>query len=180
MLLPFLAFAGLAALFLVQLMRGGDPSLVPSTLIGRPVPEFDLAPLEGVEGPDGPMPGLASADLRGQVTLVNFWGSWCAPCRQEHPLLMQLAADPRLRIVGVNYKDRAENARRFLGQLGNPFRAIGLDNGRIAIDWGVYAVPESFVVDAAGIVRYKHIGAITEDSLATLRAEIEKAAAAGG
>jgi cytochrome c biogenesis protein CcmG/thiol:disulfide interchange protein DsbE len=177
LLLPLVAFAGLALLFLVQLQRGGDPSAVPSAIVGRPAPVFALSPLDGLEDAGRPVPGLATADLAGRVTLVDFWASWCAPCRQEHPFLLQLSSDPRLRIVGINYKDQPENARRFLGQLGNPFAAIGRDDsGRTAIDWGVYGVPESFLVGADGIVRYKFIGPISAAGLPILNAEIDKAA----
>ena len=113
------------------------------------------------------MPGLDSASLKGQVTVVNVWASWCAPCREEHPVLMQLARMQGVRLVGINYKDQAENARRFLGALGNPFSAVGADTaGRAAIDWGVYGVPESFIVDANGAIAYKHVGPLTEQALA--------------
>src|SRR5690606_22948784 len=141
---------------------------VPSALIGRPVPAFSLPPLEGLSGPGGaPVPGFSDAELkRGEVTIVNVWASWCAPCRQEHPLLMELAAEPGVRLLGLNYKDNPENARRFLGALGNPFGAVGVDeSGRAAIDWGVYGVPETFIVGPDGTIRHKHIGPLTPDSL---------------
>jgi cytochrome c biogenesis protein CcmG/thiol:disulfide interchange protein DsbE len=110
------------------------------------------------------------------VTIVNVWASWCAPCRQEHPLLMDLAKDPSVRVVGVNYKDNPENARRFLGQLGNPFAVVGVDpSGRAAIDWGVYGVPETFVVGPDGTVRHKHIGPLTPDSLPGFQAALRSA-----
>ncbi len=102
----------------------------------------------------------------GKLTLVNVWGSWCVPCRQEHPLLMEIAEDERIRVVGLNYKDQPENARRFLGDLGNPFAAVGADRaGRSAIEWGVYGVPETFLVDEAGKIVYKHVGPFTPDSV---------------
>jgi cytochrome c biogenesis protein CcmG/thiol:disulfide interchange protein DsbE len=156
--IPLLVFAGLAALFYLQLFAG-PPSRLPSALIGRPAPSFDLPPIAG-----STTPGLASADLaRGRVTVLNVWASWCVPCRDEHPLLMALARDPSFDLVGLNNKDSAENARRFLGQLGNPFRRIGADaNGRVAIDFGVYGVPETFVLDGAGRIAFKHVGPLTE------------------
>ncbi|WP_029031094.1 DsbE family thiol:disulfide interchange protein [Salinarimonas rosea] len=162
-LLPVLIFAGLALVFLVGLF--GDPSRVPSVLIGRPAPQVSLPPLEGLSEAGAPIPGFSTADLAGTperpVTIVNVWASWCGPCRIEHPVLMELSELPYLTIVGINYKDAPENARRFLGALGNPYDRVGVDaSGRSAIDWGVYGVPETFVVDREGIVRYKHIGPI--------------------
>jgi cytochrome c biogenesis protein CcmG/thiol:disulfide interchange protein DsbE len=119
-----------------------------------------------------------SADLKGGVTLVNVWASWCGPCRDEHPLLIELARDPAIRLVGINYKDQPENARRFLGSLGNPFAAVGVDaSGRAAIDWGVYGVPETFVIAPDGTIAYKHVGPITQATLqGPLREAIRKAA----
>jgi cytochrome c biogenesis protein CcmG/thiol:disulfide interchange protein DsbE len=173
--LPLAVFVALAAIFLTQLMSGRDASVVPSALIGAPAPSTELPPVEGMN-----LPGLSSKEFAGKVTLVNVWASWCVPCRQEHPVLMQLAHDDRIRIVGLNYKDKSENARRFLGDLGNPFAAIGVDNhGRTAIDWGVYGVPETFLVGRDGKIAYKHVGPFTPDSAADqLLPEIEKALAA--
>jgi cytochrome c biogenesis protein CcmG/thiol:disulfide interchange protein DsbE len=171
-LLPAIVFAGLALLFLIRLFAG-DPSRVPSALIGRPVPDFVLAPLEGLRTDGQPVPGLASADLKGRTTVVNVWASWCAPCRQEHPLLVELARDPSIRVVGINYKDNPENARRFLGALGNPFAAVGVDpNGRTSIDWGVYGVPETFIIGPDGRIRYKHIGPLTPETLPEFKARL--------
>ncbi|HEY8380830.1 MAG TPA: DsbE family thiol:disulfide interchange protein [Microvirga sp.] len=171
-LVPVLVFLGLALLFLVRLYSG-DPSRVPSALIGRPVPAFTLAPLEGLRGPEGPVPGLSAADLKGRVTVVNVWASWCAPCRAEHPLLVDLAKDPSIRVVGINYKDNPENARRFLGALGNPFAAVGVDpNGRTSIDWGVYGVPETFVIGPDGTIRHKHIGPLTPETMPGFKAAL--------
>lgn len=151
--LPVLAFA--AAAVLIWLRLGTDPSVLPSALINRPVPKFDLGPLL----PD--RPGLASPDLEGQVALVNIFASWCVPCRVEHPILMRLAEKDGVPIYGIDYKDDPEAARRWLEQLGNPFTRIGLDgNGRAAIEWGVTGVPETFVIDREGRVRYRHVGPI--------------------
>lgn len=174
-LAPLVLFMTLAGLFLYKLATGGQGDLIPSALIGKPVPAFELPPLEGVG-----LPGLKTADLKaGGVTVVNVWASWCVPCRQEHPLLEEVAKDSRVRLVGINYKDEPENARRFLGSLGNPFQAIGVDSrGRSSIDWGVYGVPETFVIAADGTIAYKHIGPITPQSLeSALKPQIEKALA---
>lgn len=179
-LLPALVFTALALLFLARLYSG-DPSKVPSALIGRPVPAFALEPLPGLVRDGQPVPGLSSEDLKGgRVTVVNVWASWCAPCREEHPVLMELAKDPSIRLVGINYKDSPENARRFLGALGNPFAAVGVDpNGRTAIDWGVYGVPETFVIGPDGTIRYKHIGPITPLQAIRFRTELAKARTPG-
>ncbi len=175
-LLPLLVFLGLAAVFFAQLMSGHELSAVPSALIGHPAPATDLPPLEGDHG----LPGLDSAAFRDRVTLVNVWASWCAPCRQEHPVLLGLAGDDRFVLAGLNYKDRPENARRFLGELGNPFRAIGVDEtGRTAIDWGVYGVPETFLVGRDGTILYKHVGPLTPAAVADeLMPAVERALAA--
>ncbi|BBD40386.1 MULTISPECIES: DsbE family thiol:disulfide interchange protein [Aminobacter] len=174
-LLPLLIFMGLAGLFLAQLLSGRDLTAVPSALIGQMAPETDLPPLEGMQ-----VPGLNSADFAGKVTLVNVWASWCAPCREEHPVLLELSKDQRFSIAGLNYKDKPENARRFLGDLGSPYKAIGVDqNGRTAIDWGVYGVPETFLLGKDGKVAFKHVGPLSPEAVSTtLMPEIEKALAA--
>jgi cytochrome c biogenesis protein CcmG, thiol:disulfide interchange protein DsbE len=175
-LVPLLAFIALAALFMYRL-GAGDPSRIPSALIGQAAPATDLPPLPGLERAGKPVPGLDSAAFKGEVTLLNVWASWCVPCRDEAPLLLSLAADPRIRVAGINYKDQPDNARRFLGRYGNPFVANGVDgNGRAAIEWGVYGVPETFVVGRDGRIAYKLIGPITPDNLdAALKPEIERA-----
>ncbi|HET7716150.1 MAG TPA: DsbE family thiol:disulfide interchange protein [Bauldia sp.] len=171
-LLPLAVFVALAAVFLNRLETGSDPQAIPSALVGKPAPAFDLPPLEGVG-----LPGLKGTDLKGAVTVVNVFASWCGPCRLEHPQLVDLAKDRRIRLVGINYKDVPANAVRFLDELGNPYAAIGVDTrGRAAIDWGVYGVPETFIVDANGIIRYKHIGPIDAGALdARVRPAIEAA-----
>ena len=165
-LLVFLAMAGLFGLALTS----GDPSKLPSALIGRQAPAINLAALAGAVDPGGqPSPGFQTADLAtGQVTVVNFWSSWCVPCVAEHPLLTDLKTRANVRLFGVNYKDPEPGGRRFLGRYGNPFTAIGVDaGGRGAIEWGVYGMPETFVVDGQGRIVYKHVGALTEEAIAT-------------
>lgn len=164
-LLPLAVFAALAVVFYIGLFRG-DPRNLPSALIGKPAPQFDLAPLEGLLADGKPVPGLSTDDLKGGVSVVNVWASWCGPCRYEHPQLLKLAEDDTIRLVGINYKDQTSNARRFLGQLGNPYRAVGVDDtGRTAIDWGVHGVPETFIVDAGGTIVFKHVGPIGPELL---------------
>jgi len=178
--LPFLVFCGLAVMFWFGL-RDGDPSRIPSALIGRPAPTTTLPPVAELTRDGKPVPGLDPAAFKQQVTVVNVWASWCVPCHDEAPLLMRLAQDNRIRLVGINYKDASDNARRFLGRYGNPFAAVGADaNGRTAIDWGVYGVPETFVIDRRGAIAFKLIGPITPANLeAVLKPEIEKALNAG-
>ena len=175
-LLPLAVFAALAALFLAQLMSGRDQSAIPSALIGRPAPATALPPLDGTG-----LPGIDGTDFAGRVTVVNVWASWCVPCRDEHPHLMQLAGDPRFTLAGLNYKDKPENARRFLGELGNPFAAIGVDaSGRAGIDWGVYGVPETFVVGRDGRIAWKHVGPFDDRSVREeLMPQVEKALKGG-
>jgi cytochrome c biogenesis protein CcmG/thiol:disulfide interchange protein DsbE len=171
MLIPVVVFAALAALFWKGL--SGEPSKIPSALINKPVPEFTLAAVPGLD-----VPGIATSGLRaGKVSVVNVWASWCAPCRVEHPLLSDLAKRGDITLIGINYKDEPENAIRFLRTLGQPFAAVGMDgNGRAAVDWGVYGVPETFIVDGEGFIRYKHIGPLTPEAIAgQFSAEIEKA-----
>jgi cytochrome c biogenesis protein CcmG/thiol:disulfide interchange protein DsbE len=176
-LLPLAIFLALAGIFLMQLLSGRDISEVPSALIGQPAPVTNLPPLEG-----GTLPGLDSKQFAGRVTLLNVFASWCAPCREEHPVLLALAQDKRYALVALNYKDKPENARRFLGDLGNPFSAIGVDEaGRTAIDWGVYGVPETFLIGKDGKIAYKHVGPMTPDSVRNqILPQIEKALAEPG
>jgi cytochrome c biogenesis protein CcmG, thiol:disulfide interchange protein DsbE len=175
-LLPLVLFLALAGLFLFRL-GSGDPSRIPSALIGRPVPETNLPPLPGLLRDGMPVQGINSADFSGAVSLVNVWASWCVPCHDEAPLLMRLAEDKRIRLVGINYKDQPDNARRFIGRHGNPFTAVGVDgNGRSSIDWGVYGVPETFVVGREGRIAFKLVGPITPENLeTTLKPALEQA-----
>ncbi|HEX4407930.1 MAG TPA: DsbE family thiol:disulfide interchange protein [Xanthobacteraceae bacterium] len=177
---PLVVFLSLAALFLFRL-GSGDPSTLPSALIGHPAPQTPLPPVAGLLRDGTPIPGLDPAAFKGAVTIVNVWASWCVPCRDEAPMLVELARDKRVRLVGINYKDDADNARRFLGRYGNPYAAAGADeNGRAGIEWGVYGVPENFVVGRDGRIAYKLVGPISEGNFdAVLKPEIEKALAAG-
>lgn len=157
-LLPLVVFAILGIFLGIGLTL--DPRLVPSPLVGKPVPSFRLAPVQGRTL------GLASEDLRGEVTVVNVFASWCLACRDEHPLWMELARQGTLPIHGLNYKDAPDDAQRWLSQLGDPYVRTGADrDGRVGIDWGVYGVPETFVVDKHGVVRDKIVGPITRQSV---------------
>lgn len=174
--LPLILFAGLAAVFLLRLY-GGDPSRLPSALIGKEVPDFKMEPLADLVSDGKPVEGFSSGLLYGnKVSLVNVWASWCVPCRAEHPYLMELAKRSDIRVIGLNYKDKPANARRFLGTHGNPYERVGVDpNGRVSVDWGVYGVPETFIVDKKGIIRFKQIGPLTQDSLKRFLPQIEAA-----
>jgi cytochrome c biogenesis protein CcmG/thiol:disulfide interchange protein DsbE len=174
--LPLVGFIALAGIFLLRL-HGDDPSKIPSALIGRPAPQTALPALEGLVNNGAPVPGLDPADFKGNVSVVNVWASWCVPCHEEAPLLTELARDKRLQVIGIDYKDAPDNARRFLGRYGNPFGIVGVDgNGRAAIEWGVYGVPETFVVGRDGTILYKLVGPVTPDNIDTvLKAEIDKA-----
>jgi cytochrome c biogenesis protein CcmG/thiol:disulfide interchange protein DsbE len=174
--LPLIGFAVLAAIFLLRLY-GGDPSKIPSALIGRPAPQTTLPPLQGLVRDGVEVPGLDPAVFKGKVSVVNVWASWCVPCHDEAPLLTELGKDKRLQLVGINYKDSPDNARRFLGRYGNPFGIVGVDgNGRASIEWGVYGVPETFVVGREGTIVYKLVGPVTPANFdRVLKAEIEKA-----
>ena len=178
--LPLVFFVSLAGLFLMRLYSG-DPSKIPSALIGRPAPQTALPQLEGLARNGAQVPGLDPAVFKGKVSVVNVWASWCVPCHDEAPLLTELAKDNRLQIVGINYKDAPDNARRFLGRYGNPFGIVGVDgNGRASIEWGVYGVPETFVIGRDGTIAYKMVGPVTPENFeSVLKAEIEKALKAG-
>ena len=180
LVVPLIAFLGLFALFLIRLFAG-DPSRIPSALIGQPAPQAALPGVAGLDRDGKPVPGIDPANFKGAVTVLNVWASWCVPCHDEAPLLMQLSQDLRLRVIGINYKDDAENARRFLGRYGNPFAAAGADrDGRASIEWGVYGVPETFVLGRDGRIAYKLVGPITPDNFVSdLKSEIEKALNAG-
>jgi len=180
MLLPLVAFMALAALFWLRL-GDGDPSRIPSALIGHPAPQTALPALEGLANNGTQVPGLDPAAFMGKVSIVNVWASWCVPCHDEALLLTELAKDNRIQLIGINYKDSPDNARRFLGRYGNPFALVGVDgNGRAAIEWGVYGVPETFIVGRDGKIAYKLVGPITPDNIeGVLKAQIDKAVKAG-
>lgn len=162
--LPLIIFVSLAGLFWYAL-GSGDPSKLPSALVGKEVPPFTLPPIDGLTG-DGSQ-NFDAADLaKGEPTVVNVWASWCVPCHEEHPLLLELAKVPGVRLYGINYKDDPAAARRFLGRFGNPFTRVGADrNGRVAIDWGVYGVPETYVIGGDGRIAYRHVGPLSEQAI---------------
>ncbi len=167
-ILPVLVFVAVAGLFAVAL-RSGDPSKLPSALIGKPVPASAFAALSGLLADGKPVPGFTHEDLaKGKTSIVNFWASWCGPCVDEHPLIAELKITSGLEIFGVNYKDDPAAARRFLGRYGNPFTAVGTDaDGTTAIDWGVYGMPETFVINGRGEIVYKHVGPLSPEAIET-------------
>jgi cytochrome c biogenesis protein CcmG/thiol:disulfide interchange protein DsbE len=169
-LLPLILFLGLTLVFVIQLRSGDDESILPSTLIGKVASNLDLPPLSGLSKRGEPVPGIATTMTKGHLTLVSFWASWCEPCREEQPLLLRPANDNNLMLIGVDYKDHGSNARNFLDKFGNPFDAVGVDRtGDAGIEWGVYGIPETFLVSTNGIVLYKHVGPLT---VAAIRNEL--------
>ena len=178
-LVPLIIFAILAALFMVALKKG-DPSHIPSALIGRLAPAMTLPPVEGLARDGVALPGLTPDDLaRGRPVVLNFWASWCLPCVEEHPQLVALATRTGVPILGINHRDQAANAARFLARHGNPYLAVGADtNGRAAIEWGVYGMPETFILDGGGKIVFKHVGPISREALVRqVLPALEKAAA---
>jgi cytochrome c biogenesis protein CcmG, thiol:disulfide interchange protein DsbE len=171
---PLLLLVGLVSVFALTINR--DPSLVRSVLIDKPAPSFSLAAVDGLG-----VPGFDTASLQGAPTVVNVFASWCIPCRDEHPLLESLKAETGVRLFGINHSDAPENARAFLAELGNPYDAIGADRDRrVSIDWGVYGVPETFVVDATGKITFKHVGPLTAEAIeAELLPALKKAGLQG-
>ncbi|MDA8260448.1 MAG: DsbE family thiol:disulfide interchange protein [Betaproteobacteria bacterium] len=156
--IPLLVFFVMAVFLAIGLTM--NPRDIPSPLIGKPVPEFSLPPVKGREL------GLSSADLRSEVSLVNVFASWCVACREEHPVLMGLREKGLVPIHGINYKDKPDDAQAWLNELGDPYTRTGADiSGRVAIDWGVYGVPETYVIDRDGRIAYKHFGAMTPEAL---------------
>ena len=156
-LIPIAVFSVLVIYFAIGLRH--DPKILPSALIDKPIPEFVLHPIEG-----GKNDGFSSADLKkGSVSVLNVFASWCIPCRAEHPVITRLAGMKVARVYGLNYKDKAPEALKWLAELGDPYVAVGADTtGRVGIDFGVYGIPETFVIDGAGTIRYKHVGPVTD------------------
>ena len=153
-LIPLALFAALAWFLYAGLSL--NPREVPSPLIGKPAPAFALPRL------DDPTQTVKREDLLGKVWVMNVWASWCAPCREEHPLVVAFARERKVPVIGLNYKDRPGDARTWLERLGNPYAATLIDfDGKVGIDFGVYGVPETFVIDAQGVVRFKHVGVLT-------------------
>ncbi len=160
---PLAVFVVVAGVFLWGLDPGRDPRFIPTAMLEKPVPTFDYPAVEGID-----RPGFATADLTGKgVTLVNFFASWCVPCRIEHPLLTDLATSPGVRLFGISHRDKPADTARFLEQLGNPYDRIGSDPGRGAIEWGVYGLPETFIIDDAGQIRFHHRGPLTKATIET-------------
>lgn len=179
---PLAVVVGLGGIFYSLLSdTSRNPQELSSVLIGKPAPNFSLPPVAGLQRDGAPVAGLSRADLDGKVTLVNVFASWCGPCRDEHPLLMELSHDDRFRLVGLNYKDDPANAVSFLGGLGNPYAAVGSDrNGRVGIDWGVYGVPETFIVGADGTIVGKHVGPLSPESVKEKLMPVVEKALRGG
>jgi len=158
-ILPVLIFLALVGYFAIALRPDHDPNLLPSALIDKPMPDFDLAMLNGADR-------LGSAGLRGHVVVLNFFASWCVPCRVEHPVLMRLANKEHVAIYGIAYKDNNEDSRKVLTQLGDPYRGIGVDgDGRTGLNFGVYGVPETYVIDKSGHIRRRFVGPLTGDAI---------------
>jgi cytochrome c biogenesis protein CcmG/thiol:disulfide interchange protein DsbE len=158
-LLPVAIFLVVAGYFLWGLAPDRDPKDIPSVMVDKPTPDFDLAAVPGLG-----LPGLATADLgKGEVVMVNFFASWCVPCRAEHPYLSALVEQTGVPLYGINHRDKPEDAAAWLAELGNPYQRIGADPGRAAVDWGVTGVPETFIIDGAGRIRYHHRGPLVPD-----------------
>jgi len=177
--LPLILFSALAVLFLFRLFAG-DPQRLPSALIGKPAPATSLPAMPGLAAGGAAVPGIDGASRPGVVTVLNVFASWCIPCRDEHPVLVDMARTAKaanIRLVGLNYKDQPAAGLKFLTDFGNPYQEVGVDmSGRAGIDWGVYGVPETFVISPGGVITYKHIGPLSPEKLKTLlMPEIEKA-----
>ena len=167
-LIPLIIFLLFAGIFYKQLANGGASRELPSALLGKPAPVIDLPILAGLKINGVQVPALSGNIFKGKVTVLNVFASWCGPCRVEHPQLLALSKNINIQMAALNYKDTPENALRFLGQLGNPYSIVGVDQkGRAAIEWGVYGVPETYIIGPDGIIKLKHVGPITDDILQT-------------
>ncbi|GJE55327.1 MULTISPECIES: DsbE family thiol:disulfide interchange protein [Methylobacterium] len=176
-ILPLVTFVVLAVVFYMRLRSGADPAAIPTVMIGKPAPAFQLPPVAELTAEGRPVPGLSSADFKGKVTLVNFYASWCAPCQIEHPMLMRMAREPDIRVVGIDYKDTPAAGRRFLERNGVPYAAVGSDTtGRVGIDFGVYGVPESFIIGPDGTIRDKLVGIVTPENYSAVLTKLRAAA----
>ena len=165
-ILPLVIFLAFAGLFYSLLTPDRDPSKLPSALLDKPAPILELPPVDGLINENLQVPGVSKSVFEGKVSVVNFFASWCVPCRQEHPQMLALAKDERIQMIGINYKDNRRNAVAFLEELENPYDIVGRDRqGRAGIEWGVYGIPETFFVDGKGVIFYKHIGPITPEIL---------------
>ncbi len=176
-LAPLIIVVMLSIIFVFRLFSG-DTTKLPSALIAKPVPEFNLSGIPNLVHNGSAVPGFSSGDLKkGQVSLVNMFASWCLECKQEHDILLKLGKDERISLYGLDYKDDTEKARLFLNSYGNPYKAVGVDRkGSAAIDWGLYGVPETFIISGKGRILYKKIGPMTEETLQSeIMPEIEKA-----
>ena len=164
-LVLFLAIAG--ASYSLLSTEGRDASALPSALLDKPAPKLSIPPLDGLmTSSESPVPGVEPSALLGKVSIVNIFASWCVPCRQEHPQIVELASDSRIQMVGINHKDSTKNALAFLAELGNPYDMVGVDRaGRASIEWGVYGIPETFLVNREGRIIFKHVGPISEKDL---------------
>lgn len=165
--LPLIAFLGLSYLFYSLLTEEGrNTSFIPSALLDKPAPLLGIPALNGLEANGTQIPGMGAETFNGKVSLVNVFASWCIPCRQEHPQIIALGEDDRFQVVGLNQRDPNRAALEFLGELGNPYDVVGVDRaGRASIEWGVYGVPESFIVNKEGRILYKHVGPISPAQL---------------
>ena len=161
-ILPLVLVVAVGAVFIVMLQQDRNPRIIPSPLIGQPVPQIDLVPLPNLDGVDG----IATADFLGDVTVVNFFASWCVPCLAEHPLVTKMA-DAGYRVWGINYRDEVPYGGNWLKRHGNPYQRVGADfDARAGLEFGVTGVPETYIVDRDGIIRHKHAGPLTADIVA--------------
>jgi cytochrome c biogenesis protein CcmG/thiol:disulfide interchange protein DsbE len=159
---PLVLLIAMLVMFATNIDR--DTNFIPSALINKPAPNFILPDVDGLIIDGEKLKGFATKDLKGQVSVVNVFASWCGPCRQEHPYLMELSLRDDIKIFGLNQKDAPRNTKAFLEELGNPYDYVGADKGRVSIEWGIYGIPETFVINASGIITYKHVGPFSRDS----------------